>query len=89
MLSFQQLCWRGEEVRWACAEHHEERVEASVKPVKQEKVKMGFQLYRPPTLLTQVAPEVVFQSLPSCSIVAWLKDSPHQYVQFCSEAPVS
>lgn len=35
-----------------------EPVETPAKPAKQEKVKMGFQLYRPPTLLAQASSEV-------------------------------
>ncbi len=31
---------------------------AAAKPAKQEKVKMGFQLYRPPTILAQASSEV-------------------------------
>lgn len=47
----------------AYAERYEELVEAVAMPVKQEKVKMGFQLYRPPTLITQATPEVFFWTL--------------------------
>ena len=42
-----------------CAEHHTEHAEAAAKPAKPEKVKMGFQLYRPPTLLASTPAEVV------------------------------
>ena len=42
-----------------CAEHHAEQVEGAAKPARQEKVKMGFQLYRPPTLLASTPAEVV------------------------------
>lgn len=53
----------------AHAEYQEEHAEAAVKPARQEKVKMGFQLYRPPTILAQASSEVLAADVASVTAI--------------------